>query len=179
MGDMGADVILVEPPGGDPARGYPPFVEDEPGEDRSLYWWHYHTSKRGVVIDLDNEAGRERFRALVATADVLLEAEPRQRLSALGIDYDALKAIRPDLVHVAVTPYGRADPKSDLPFTDLTLMAAGGPPWRAAATTTIRCRRFAVRCRGFTSHPTSPSCPPSPRCCIAPYPAPASSSTSA
>ncbi|MDE0055662.1 MAG: CoA transferase [Gammaproteobacteria bacterium] len=129
LGDMGADVILVEPPGGDPARGYPPFVDDEPGEDRSLYWWHYHTSKRGVVIDLDDEAGRDRFRALVATADVLLEGEPRERLGSLGIDHEDLKSIREDLVHVAVTPYGRADPKSDLPFTDLTLMAAGGPPW--------------------------------------------------
>ncbi|MCY3820277.1 MAG: CoA transferase [Gammaproteobacteria bacterium] len=129
LGDMGADVILVEPPGGDPARGYPPFVDDEPGEDRSLYWWHYHTSKRGVVIDLDDQAGRDRFRALIATADVLLEGEPRERLGALGIDYEDLKSIRGDLVHVAVTPYGRANPKSDLPFTDLTLMAAGGPPW--------------------------------------------------
>ena len=129
LGDMGADVILVEPPGGDPARGYPPFVDDEPGEDRSLYWWQYHTSKRGVVIDLDDQAGRDRFRALIATADVLLEGEPRERLGALGIDYEDLKSIRGDLVHVAVTPYGRANPKSDLPFTDLTLMAAGGPPW--------------------------------------------------
>ena len=129
FGDMGADVILVEPPGGDPCRDYPPFVNDEPGPDRSLYWWHYHTSKRGVVIDLDDDAGRERFRELVATADVLLEAEPRQRLRSLGLDYDELTALRPNLIHVAVTPYGRNDPKSDLPFTDLTLMAASGPPW--------------------------------------------------
>jgi len=129
LADMGADVILVEPPGGDPSRDYPPFLDDEPGEDRSLYWWHYHTSKRGVVVDLDAAAGRERFRALVATADVLLEAEPRRRLGALGLDYEDLNAIRPELVHVAVTPYGRNDPKSDLPFTDLTIMAASGPPW--------------------------------------------------
>ena len=87
FGDMGADVILVEPPGGDPSRDYPPFVDDEPGTDRSLYWWHYHTSKRSVVVDLDNEAGRERFRSLIATTDVLLEAEPRHRLGALGLDY--------------------------------------------------------------------------------------------
>ena len=129
LGDMGADVILVEPPGGDPSRRYPPFLDDQPGEDRSLYWWHYHTSKRGIVLDLDAEEGRRRFLALIATADVLLEAEPRQRLSALGIDYADLAAVRPDLVHVAVTPYGRSDPKSDLPYTDLTLMAAAGPPW--------------------------------------------------
>ena len=129
LADMGADVILVEPPGGDPSRDYPPFLDDEPGEDRSLYWWHYHTSKRSVVVDLDTAAGRERFRALMATADVLLEAEPRHRLGALGVDYEDLNAGRPELVHVAVTPYGRNDPKSDLPFTDLTIMAASGPPW--------------------------------------------------
>ena len=129
LADMGADVILVEPPGGDPSRNYPPFLDDEPGADRSLYWWHYHTSKRGVVIDLENDAGRAQFRSLIATADVLIEAEPRQHLAALGLDYDDLSAIKPDLIHVAVTPYGRQDPKSDLPYTDLTLMAASGPPW--------------------------------------------------
>ena len=129
LGDMGADVILVEPPGGDPSRNYPPFVDDQPGEDRSLYWWHYHTSKRGVVLDLDDYAGRERFRGLVATADVLLESEPRQRLATLGLDYDVLSGIRPELIYIAVTPYGRDDPRSDLPLTDLTLMAASGPPW--------------------------------------------------
>ena len=129
LGDMGADVILVEPPGGDPSRRYPPFLDDAPGEDRSLYWLHYHTSKRGIVLDLDDRGGRERFQALIATADVLLEAEPRCRLGALGLDYDDLAAIKPDLIHVSVTPYGRNDPKSDLPQTDLTLMAASGPPW--------------------------------------------------
>ena len=129
LADMGADVILAEPPGGDPSRNYPPYLDDQPGEDRSLYWWHYHTSKRGIVIDLDDSGDRDRFRALVATADVLLEAEPRTRLGALGLDYDDLIAIRPELIHVAVTPYGRRDAKSDLPFTDLTIMAASGPPW--------------------------------------------------
>ena len=129
LADMGADVILVEPPGGDPSRAYPPFLDDEPGADRSLYWWHYHTSKRGVVIDLEHDAGRARFRSLINTADALLEAEPRKRLASLGLDYEQLITIKPDLIHVAVTPYGRQDPKSDLPYTDLTLMAASGPPW--------------------------------------------------
>ena len=129
FGDMGADVILVEPPEGDPSRHYPPYCEDQAGEDRSLYWWHYHTSKRSVVLDLDTEQDRARFRALIASADVLLEAEPRRRLASIGLDYPDLAKIKPDLVHVAMTPYGRQDPQSDLPFTDLTLMAASGPPW--------------------------------------------------
>ncbi len=129
LADMGADVILVEPPGGDPCRGYPPFLDDEPGEDRSLYWWHYHTSKRGIVLDLDHAEDAQRFRRLVATADLLLEGEPRRRLAGLSLDYDDLIAHRADLIHVAVTSHGRNDPKSDLPFTDLTIMAAAGPPW--------------------------------------------------
>lgn len=129
MADMGADVILVEPPGGDPSRSYPPFLDDEPGEDRSLYWWHYNTSKRGMLLDLDDEADREIFRRLVETADVLIEAEPRARLDDLAIDYAQLSALKQDLIHVSMTPFGRDDPKSDLPMTDLTILAGGGPPW--------------------------------------------------
>ena len=129
LADMGADVILIEPPGGDPSRGYPPFLDDQPGADRSLYWWHYHTSKRGIVLDLDDAADRELFKRLAATADVLLESEPTRRLAALGIDYADLSILRPELIHVAVTPFGRQDPKSDLPATDLTVLAGGGPVW--------------------------------------------------
>src|SRR5262245_51187801 len=129
LGDMGADVILIEPPGGDPARNYPPWLDDEPGEDRSLHWWHYNTSKRGVVLDLDDARDRRRFERLVATADILLEAEPRERLRSLALDYGDLKQMRPELIHIAVTPFGRNDPKSDLPATDLTVLAGGGPVW--------------------------------------------------
>lgn len=129
LADMGADVILIEPPGGDPCRRYPPFLDDRPGDERSLYWWHYHTSKRGIVLDLDDPAGAATLRRLIATADVLLEAEPPGRLAALGLDYDDLKAERPELIHVAVTPFGRNDPNSGRPVTDLTILAGGGPVW--------------------------------------------------
>lgn len=129
LADMGADVILIEPPGGDPSRAYPPYLDDQPGEDRSLYWWHYHTSKRGIVLDLDTQTGAEQFRNLVKTADLVLESEPTQRLADAGLDYADLKQLRADLIHVAVTPFGRNDPKSDRPTTDLTIMAGGGPVW--------------------------------------------------
>ncbi len=129
MGDMGADVILVEPPGGDATRHLPPFLNDTPDPDQSLYFWHYNTSKRGVVLDLDEAAHQTAFRRLIADADVLLEAQPTQRLAGLRLDYADLAAINPRLIHIAVTPYGREEPASDLPATDLTLMAAGGPPW--------------------------------------------------
>ncbi|HEX7035090.1 MAG TPA: CoA transferase [Pseudomonadales bacterium] len=129
LADMGADVILIEPPGGDPCRRYPPFLDDQPGDDRSLYWWHYHTSKRGIVLDLDSDTGQDAFRRLAASADVLLEAEPPGRLARLGLDYADLAALRPELIHVALTAFGRSDPKSALPYTDLTVLAGGGPVW--------------------------------------------------
>src|SRR4051794_17648806 len=72
MGDMGAEVILVEPPGGDHTRTYAPFVDDEPHPDRSLWFWSYNASKRGIVLDLDSDDGRSTLRRLIASADFFL-----------------------------------------------------------------------------------------------------------
>jgi crotonobetainyl-CoA:carnitine CoA-transferase CaiB-like acyl-CoA transferase len=129
LADMGAEVIVVEPPGGDRMRGYGPFLDDQPGPERSLYWWYYHTSKLGVTLDLDREADRDRFRALVASADVLLESEPPGRLQALGLDYENLCASREDLIAASITPFGSDDPRSAEPCIDLTVLAGGGPVW--------------------------------------------------
>ena len=120
---------LVEPPGGHPTRGYEPFVDDEAGPERSLWWWHYQTSKRGVVLDLDQADDAELFTRLVRSADIVLEAEPPGRLRRLGLDYEDLVAGAPGLIWVSVTPFGRADPRSTEPVTDLTLLAGGGPVW--------------------------------------------------
>ena len=84
LGDLGADVIVVEPPGGHPSRAYGPFVDDVEDPERSLWWWHYNTSKRGVVLDLDSDAGAEQFRRLAADADIVLEGEPPDALATLG-----------------------------------------------------------------------------------------------
>jgi crotonobetainyl-CoA:carnitine CoA-transferase CaiB-like acyl-CoA transferase len=129
LADMGADVILVEPPGGDPARNYPPFLDDRPGPDRSLWWWHYHTSKRGVVIDLENDEGRAKFKALAAGADIVLESEPDGRLAELGIDFEDLRKVREDLIFVSMTPFGRGSINAQAPVTDLTILAGAGPAW--------------------------------------------------
>ena len=127
---MGADVILVEPPGGDPARGYPPFLDDQPGPDRSLWWWHYHTSKRGVVLDLESAEGRVRFKALAAGADILLESEPAGRLSEPRARLRRPAAgAHEDLIFVSMTPFGRGSANADMPVTDLTVLAGAGPAW--------------------------------------------------
>ena len=129
LADMGADVILVEPPGGDAARGYEPFLDGEAGPERSLYFWHYNTSKRGIMLDLETDAGREALRRLVATADVFLESEEPGRLEALGIEALALRAGRPELITVSMAPFMRGGPREHEQVTDLTLLAGGGPAW--------------------------------------------------
>ena len=127
LADMGADVIVVEPPGGSALRRNGPFVGDVPDPERSLAWWHYNTSKRGVVLDLAAPAGAEDFRRLVARADVVLECEDPGRLAALGLDHPQLA--RRELIWISVTPFGRKGPgRADL-ATDLTLLAGGGPAW--------------------------------------------------
>lgn len=128
LGDLGARVVLVEPPGGHPSRRYEPFVDDVPDPEHSLWWWHYNTSKLGVVLDLDG-SDRELFRRLVTTADIVLEGEPVGRLTELAIDYSQLREANPRLIWASVTPFGRNMPRSDEEAVDLTVMAAAGPVW--------------------------------------------------
>jgi DNA-directed RNA polymerase specialized sigma24 family protein len=66
LGDLGADVVVVEPPGGHASRGYGPFADDVEGPERSLWWWYYNTSKRSVVVDLTTDDGVARLRRLIA-----------------------------------------------------------------------------------------------------------------
>jgi crotonobetainyl-CoA:carnitine CoA-transferase CaiB-like acyl-CoA transferase len=129
LGDLGADVIVVEPPGGHASRGYGPFVDDDPDPDRCLWWWHYNTSKRSVVLDLASDEDKARFRRLAATADIVLEGEDPGVLEALGIDHPSLRTEHPELIWVSVTPFGRLLADLHEPATDLTLLAGGGAVW--------------------------------------------------
>jgi crotonobetainyl-CoA:carnitine CoA-transferase CaiB-like acyl-CoA transferase len=129
LADMGADVIVVEPPGGDATRRFGPFAEDRPGRERSLYWWYYNTSKRGVTLELGSPRGRELFEALICRSDVLLEGEDPGRLVELGLGWDRLHRVNEQLVMTSITPFGCSGPRSTAPATDLTLLAGAGPVW--------------------------------------------------
>jgi crotonobetainyl-CoA:carnitine CoA-transferase CaiB-like acyl-CoA transferase len=129
LGDLGAEVIVVEPPGGHRSRRYEPFVDDVAGPERSLWWWYYNTSKLGVVLQLDDDADAATFRRLVATADIVLEGEPPGRLAARGLAAVDLRPGHEQLVWVSVTPFGRDNPRGNEEFTDLTVLAGGGPVW--------------------------------------------------
>lgn len=124
LADMGAEVIKVEPPAGAPSRTMPPFSDEDP--ERSLYWAAMGFGKRSVIIDLDDEQGRADFRALLATADVLIESSDPGAMAEWGLSYDELNEEFPQLIYVSVTPYGQDGPHANRPATDLTIESAGG-----------------------------------------------------
>jgi crotonobetainyl-CoA:carnitine CoA-transferase CaiB-like acyl-CoA transferase len=126
LGDLGADVIKVEPPGGSPVRAMKPFFADQPGPERSVYWWAYNRNKRGITLNLENAAGRDLFRQLVKSADILLESDNPGRLAEMGLGYSDLSAINPALVYVSITPFGQDGPKASYADSDLIVMAASG-----------------------------------------------------
>lgn len=129
LADMGATVIVVEPPTGDPTRAYPPFRDDKPDPNQSLHFWHYNTSKQSVTVDIATEQGQDLFRRLVDTAEVILDSNPPGYMDGLGLGYDALKQVKPDIIFNAISPFGQFGPNKDMPMTDLTAIAYGGPAW--------------------------------------------------
>jgi crotonobetainyl-CoA:carnitine CoA-transferase CaiB-like acyl-CoA transferase len=126
LGDLGADVILVEPPGGAKARTVGPFCGNEPNPDRSLNFWALNRNKRSLTIDLETAAGRERLLELVKTADILLESFAAGHLDRLGLGYRALAETNPGLIVISITPFGQHGPKAKWAATDLTVNASSG-----------------------------------------------------
>jgi crotonobetainyl-CoA:carnitine CoA-transferase CaiB-like acyl-CoA transferase len=126
MADLGADVIKIEPPGGQHTRTVGPFLDDVPHRERSLSFWHYNTSKRGVTLNLETAAGQTLLRRLVPTADILLETFPPGYLPSLGLGYDELAQLNPRLIMCSLTPFGQTGPWRDYQTADLLQLAAGG-----------------------------------------------------
>ena len=126
LADLGADVIKVEPPGGCSARKIGPFYHDIPHTERSLFWFAYNANKRGITLNLKSEDGKELFKRLVATADIIVESFPPGYLKTLGLGYDDLCQIKPDLIMTSITPFGQDGPYRDFQASDLICWAMGG-----------------------------------------------------
>lgn len=126
LADMGADVIKIEPPGGDPSRRIPPFWKHEAGDETSFAFLYANTSKRGITLDLERPEGRELFVQLAGRADLVIETLAPGKLDALGIGHEALRRIRPELVLTSITPFGQTGPQRDYRGSDLVASALGG-----------------------------------------------------
>ena len=126
LADFGADVIKVEPPGGDPTRTLPPFKDDQPGPERSGTFAFFNTNKRSVTLDLATEAGREHFARLLERADAVVESLAPGELEALGLGWNFIHARRPDVPLISITNFGQESPYAAYKGTDLVLYAFAG-----------------------------------------------------
>jgi len=129
LGDLGADVVKVEPPGGDLAGRRAPFLHGRADPERSLAWLALNTSKRGITLGVESPPGRALFRRLLATADVVLETGapglPRW-LESLGIGFEDCAGEHARVVWCAITPFGRSGPRAHWRAGDLVVVAMGG-----------------------------------------------------
>jgi crotonobetainyl-CoA:carnitine CoA-transferase CaiB-like acyl-CoA transferase len=126
LAGLGADVIKVEPPDGDPVRGWPPFAGDEADRELSARHLHLNSGKRSVTIDLDCDEGRALLRRLVRESDVLLESFAPGYLAERRLGYDDLTRERPDLVMTSITHFGQDGPYADYSGSEIVSVALGG-----------------------------------------------------
>ncbi len=126
LGDMGADVIKVEKPGGDEARNLGSFYKDEPDPEKNLYWFSYNHNKRGITLDITQETGQDIVRKLIKDTDIMIETFPPGYLKKLGLDYKSLSKINPTLIMTSITPFGQTGPYKDYKGSDLILTAMSG-----------------------------------------------------
>ena len=126
LADLGADVIKVEPPGGDPSRLLPPFAGNVEDRERSLTFIHANTNKRSIVLDLAADADRESFARLLASANLLIEATPLGYLEKFGFTDERFASDFSHLVVVSITPFGRTGLYRHYKGSDAIANATGG-----------------------------------------------------
>ncbi len=126
LGDLGADVVKIEKPGGDPARTLGPFYGDIPDPEKSLYWFAFNMNKRGITLDIETADGREIFKRLVENAEIVVESFPPGYMDGLGLGYPALSEINPRIIVASITPFGQTGPYSGYKGSDIVAMAMAG-----------------------------------------------------
>ena len=126
LGDLGADVVKIEPPGGDSARNIGPFYKDIPHPEKSLHWFYANLHKRGITLNLETPDGREIFNRLVENADIVVESFEPGYMESLGLGYPELEKINPGIIVTSITPFGQTGPYAHYKATDLVGVAMGG-----------------------------------------------------
>ena len=131
LGDLGADVIQIEKPGGDPARKIGPFYNDDPDPEKSLWWFAFNMHKRGITLDIETEEDRELFKKMVSNTDFVIESFEPGYMDSLGLGYAELEKINPRVILVSVNAFGQTGPYAHYKATDLVLMSMGGQAFMA------------------------------------------------
>ncbi len=127
LGGLGAEVIKVEYPlGGDPARKFPPFPNDQPDLEKSGLFLYLNTNKKSITLDFKSTTGKIILKDLICWADILIENFSPGVMSRLGFDYESVEKINPRLTFVSISNFGQTGPYRDLKATDIVEYALGG-----------------------------------------------------
>lgn len=126
LGDMGAEVIKIEKPGGDAGRDIGPFYNNEADPEKSLYWFFNCMNKKSITLNIEETEGRDIFKRLVKKADFVIESFQPGYMAKLGLGYEDLEKINPRIIMASITPFGQKGPYSDYKMTDLTSWAVSG-----------------------------------------------------
>ena len=121
LADMGADVIKVERPGGEAARDFGPYINEE-----STYFTSYNRNKRSITINFKSEEGRAVFRRLLEKADVVIENQRPGFLAKMGFSYEDISAFNPGIIMTAISGYGQTGPYAKRPALDMIMQGVGG-----------------------------------------------------
>ncbi|MFC1967517.1 CaiB/BaiF CoA transferase family protein [Chloroflexota bacterium] len=129
LADLGADVIKLDGPGADSTGNIGPYCHhagDTKNPEKSLYWLFFNAGKRSITLDIETEPGRDIFKRLVKTVDIVVESFPPGYLDSLQLGYSSLKEVNPGLIYTSITPFGANGPYRDYLATDLVATAMSG-----------------------------------------------------
>ncbi|MBV8085794.1 MAG: CoA transferase, partial [Chloroflexi bacterium] len=126
LADLGADVIKIEPPSGDPGRAYQPFKDDKPDPEGSLFFAYYNSGKRGIVLDFGSAADRAVFDRLASEADAIVETPAHGNAGGFQLEYEELSRLNPRLILASVRGYVDSGPYEDYRSGNETIFALSG-----------------------------------------------------
>ena len=126
LGDLGADVIKIEKPGGDYSRSIGPFYRDKASSEKSLFWFAFNANKRGITLNLETKEGAEIFKRLVSMADVVIESGGPGYLDKLGLGYQVLSKVNPRIIVTSISLFGQKGPYKKYKGNDLVAGALSG-----------------------------------------------------
>lgn len=126
LGDLGASVIKIEPPGGDPARNVGPFYHDIADSEKSLYWFAFNANKKGITLDIKSADGQAIFKKLVAKADVVVESFEPGYMDRIGLGYEVLSQINSAIILTSISGFGQKGPYRDYNDRDIAVWALSG-----------------------------------------------------
>lgn len=126
LADLGAEVIKIERPGGDPSRKTGDFWHDIPDPEKNLYWFAYNSNKKGITLDITKSEGQEILKKLVGIADFLIESFPPGYMDDLGLGYADLSKINKGIIMASITPFGTEEPYRDYKDSDIVVMGMSG-----------------------------------------------------